>query len=119
MALCARLPLGRAPWTARWLGTLSAVQDITTRKISQVKIIIFSIFFFQHQKNGFIWPKFSLIKKIDKFKFRRNRIFYGDFRRSLENNDAGVSGTRRGGCFLERREVRWLTRARQIAPEKI
>jgi hypothetical protein len=36
-----------------------------------------------------------------KISFAKN--FSGTLRRSLENNDAGVSGTRRGDCFLERR----------------
>jgi hypothetical protein len=43
------------------------------------------------------------------------RKFFRAFRRSLENNDAGVSGTRRGDCFLERREFRWASLPRQIA----
>jgi hypothetical protein len=34
------------------------------------------------------------------------RRFSGTFRRQVENNDAGVRGTRRGHCFLACREGR-------------
>jgi hypothetical protein len=48
-----------------------------------------------------------------------SRVSRKAFRRSLENNDTGVSGTRRGDCFFERREFRWASLPRQIAFREI